>query len=238
MSLGLGSTMTELDFVLLTVYLLCITYVLYKMVDSFNDEFQIKLNEDDLNQQLDAINLKDILSISFKFDTHYEFDKLKQLAISINNKSQDYPVYIDWDYCSMTDLDGRSRRVTRIPPGSTVDLSQNQVFSVIAPGRTLKEIIVAEDMLSRKGDDGAMEVIKTVIDLNKPDPKKSSEAQRKRYKEFVDGKIELQFFLYLAMRLALPITSPTIDRTRLVCAFTLTKLDWTAGLPWNPRKKS
>jgi hypothetical protein len=229
--------MTELDFVLFTVYLLCITYVFYQIVNSFNDEFRISLEQDDLNQQLEVLNLKDILSVSFKFDTHYEFDKLKELAISINNKSQDYPIYVDWDYCSLTDLDGRSRRVTRLPPGTTLDLFQSQVFSVIAPGKTLKEKIASEDMLARKGDAGLMIVDKTLIDLSKPDPKKSSEAQRKRYKDFMDSKIELQFSLYLAMRLAGPNTAPTGDRTRLVCTFTLTKLDWTAGLPWNPRKK-
>lgn len=229
--------MTELDFVLLTIYLLCITYVLYQIVNSFNDEFSIKLEQEELDQQLSALNLKDILNISFKFDTHYEFDKLKQLAISVKNLSENYPIYIDWDYCSLTDLDGRSRRVTRIPPGSTVDLLQNQVFSVIAPGRTLKETIVAEDMLSRKGDDGALEISKTIIDLNKPDPKKSSEDQRKRYRDFVNGAIQLRFSLYLAMRLAGPNTSPTGDRTRLICTFVLTKLEWTAGLPWNPRKR-
>ncbi|MGV0026425.1 hypothetical protein [Phormidesmis priestleyi] len=229
--------MTDLDFVLLTVYLLCVTFVLYKIVDSFNDEFKIELNDDDLKQHLATHNLTEILSISFKFDTHYEFDKLDRLAISINNKSQDSPIYIDWDYCSLTDLDGRSRRVTRIPPGNTIDLSQNQVFSVIAPGRTLKETIVAEDMLARKGDDGAMEIIKTIIDLNKPD-KKASKKQKERYKEFVEGNIKLYFSLYLTLRLTGPNTiSPTGDRTQVICNFTLTKLDWTAGLPWNPRKK-
>ncbi|KAM3090309.1 hypothetical protein ACKFKG_29785 [Phormidesmis sp. 146-35] len=230
--------MTELDFVLLTVYLLCVTYVLYQIVDSFNDEFHIALNDDELKQHLAAHNLSEILGVSFKFDSHYEFHTLKQLAISINNKSQDHPIYIDWDYCSMTDLDGRSRRVTRLPPGTTLDLSQTQVFSVIAPGRTLKEAIVAEDMLTRKGDDGAMDIAKTIINLEKPDPKKSTEAQRKRYKNFMEMKEPVKFSLYLTMRLTGPNTiSPTGDRTQVICTFTLTKLDWTAGLPWNPRKK-
>ena len=229
--------MTDLDYVLLTIYLLCITYVLYEIINSFNDEFKIRLEEGDLKQQLQALNLQDIVNVSFKFDTHYEFDKLKELAISINNKSEDYPIYIDWDYCSVTDLDGRSRRVTRLPPGTTLDLFQNQVFSVIAPGKTLKEKIASEDMLARKGDNGPLVAEKTIVDLTKPDPKKSSEAQRNRYKNFMDGQEELKFSLYLAMRLAGPNTSPTGDRTRVVCNLTLTKLDWTAGLPWNPRKK-
>ncbi|NJR51019.1 MAG: hypothetical protein HC780_17020 [Leptolyngbyaceae cyanobacterium CSU_1_3] len=176
------------------------------------------------------------MHVSFKFDTHYEFDKLKQLAISIENKSQDRPIYVDWDYCSLTDLDKRSRRVTRLPPGTTLDLFQNQVFSVIAPGKTLKETIAAEDMLTRKGEDGGMEVTKTVIDLSKPDSKKP-DAVKKRYKEFVEGKIQLHFSLYLALRLAGTNASPTGDRTQVLCNFTLTKLNWTAGLPWNPRKK-
>ncbi len=229
--------MTELDFVLLTVYLLCVTYVLYQVVDSFNDEFKIEFNGDDLKQHLETHNLSEILGVGFKFDSHYEFHTLKQLAISINNKSQNYPIYIDWDYCSLTDLDGRSRRVTRLPPGTTLDLSQIQVFSVIAPGRTLKEAIVAEDMLTRKGDDGAMDITKTIINLDKPDPKKSTKEQQKRYKDFMDMKEPLKFSLYLTMRLAGPNTSPTGDRTQIICEFTLTKLDWTAGLPWNPRKK-
>lgn len=228
--------MTEIDFVLLTVYLLCITYVLYEIVNSFNDEFTIRLDQKELDQYLQSLNLQDTVSVSFKFDTHYEFDKLKELSISINNKSEDYPICIDWDYCSITDLDGRSRRATRLPPGSTLDLFQNQVFSVIAPGKTLKEKIASEDMLARKGDAGLLVAEKTIVDLTKPDPKKSSEAQRKRYQAFMESKIELKFALYLAMRLAGPNTSPTGDRTRILCNFILTKLDWSAGLPWNPRK--
>ncbi len=226
--------MTEFDYVLLTIYLLCITYVLYQIVNSFNDEFTINL--EDLNPQLQALNLQDIIGVSFKFDTHYEFHTLKELAISINNKSEDCAIYIDWDYCSITDLDGRSRRVTRIPPGSTLDLFQNQVFSVIAPGKTLKEKIASEDMLARKGDGGLLETEKTIVDLTKPDPKKSSEDQRKRYKNFMDSKEDLKFMLYLSMRLAGPNTSPTGDRTRILCTLNITKLNWTAGLPWNPRK--
>ncbi len=228
--------MTELDYVLLTIYLLCITYVLYQIVNSFNDEFTIRLEQGDLTQQLQSLSLQDIVNVSFKFDTHYEFHTLKELAISINNKSEDYPIYIDWDYCSITDLDGRSRRVTRLPPGNTLDLFQNQVFSVIAPGKTLKEKIASEDMLARKGDEGLLVTEKTIVDLTEPN-KKAPDAQKKRYKNFMDSKEELHFALYLAMRLAGPNTSPTGDRTRIICTLTLTKLDWTAGLPWNPRKK-
>jgi hypothetical protein len=230
--------MTELDFVLLTVYFLCVSYVLYQIVNSFNDEFTIRLEQEDLDQQLEALNLKDTVSLSFRFNNRYEFDELKQLAIRIQNKSDSYPIYVDWDHCVLTNLDGRSRRVARIPPGGTLDAFQTQVFNVVAPKRTLQEQIAAEDQLSRKGEGGYLEVTKTVIDLSKPDPKRSSEAQRKRYRDFMASKLALDFELQVALRLVGPNTAPTGDRTRVVCKFTLIKLDWTAGLPWNPKKPS
>ncbi len=227
--------MTEIDYVLLTIYLLCVTFVIYQIVNSFNDEFSIQLDKDDLDQQLQALHLQDTVGVSFKFDTHYEFKSLKDLAISINNKSEDHPIYIDWDYCSITDLDGRSRRVTRLPPGSTLDLFQSQVFSVIAPGKTLKEKIASEDTLVRKGDSGVLDTDKTIVDLTEPN-KKAPDATKKRYKNFMASKEELKFSLYLAMRIAGSNTSLTGDRTRIICTLVITKLDWSAGLPWNPRK--
>ncbi|NDJ17020.1 hypothetical protein [Myxacorys almedinensis] len=228
--------MTELDFVLLTVYFLGVSYVLYQIVDSFNDEFTIRLEQDELDQQLEALNVKDTIGVSFRFDNRYEFNKLKQLAIRIQNKSESYPIYVDWDHCVLTNLDGRSRRVARFSSGGTLDAFQNQVFSIIAPKRTLQELISGEDQLSRTGTEGFLEVSKTVIDLNKPDPKKSTEAQRKRYRDFMASKITLEFELHLAIRLVGANTPPTGDRTRIICKLTMIKLDWTAGLPWNPKK--
>ncbi|MBW4538907.1 MAG: hypothetical protein KME43_07130 [Myxacorys chilensis ATA2-1-KO14] len=229
--------MTELDFVLLTVYFLCVSYVLYQIVNSFNDEFTIRLEQDDLNRYLEAHHLKDIVGVNFRFDNRYEFDKLKQLAIRIQNKSENYLIYVDWDHCVLTDLDGRSRRVARFSPGGTLDAFQNQVFSIIAPKQTLQELISGEDQLARKGESGFLEVAKTVIDLSKPDPKKSSEAKRKRYRDFMASQIKLEFELHLALRVVGANTAPTGDRARIVCKLTMIKLDWTAGLPWNPKRK-
>lgn len=138
--------------ILLTVYLLSIAYFLQRIVNAFNDEFIIKLDGDSVKQQLTAQQAQDILDISFGFAKRYEFDKLKQFGINIKNKSADHSIYVDWDCCTVTDLGDRSRRVARLPPGTTLDLYQNQVFSTVAPKTTLKETITAEDILKRKGD--------------------------------------------------------------------------------------
>lgn len=228
--------MTELDFVLLTVYFLGVSYVLYQIVNSFNDELTIRLDDDDFKDYLKSMNLADAINITFRFDNRYEFDKLKGLAIRIENKSQQHPIYVDWDECVITDLDGRSRRVARTPPGGTLDTLQNQVFSVIAPGRTLREQISGEDQLARKGDNGLLEVSKTLIDFTKPNPKTSTPAQRQRYQDFMASRKDYELFLEIALRFVGQNTAITGDRTRVVCKFVITKLDWTAGLPWNPRK--
>jgi hypothetical protein len=228
--------MTELDFVLLTVYFLGVSYVLYQIVNSFNDELTIRLDEDDFKETLKSMNLAEAVNITFRFNNRYEFDKLTGLAIRVENKSKQHPVYIDWDECALSDLDGRSRRVARTPPGGSLDAFQSQVFSVIAPGKTLRENISGEDQLTRKGENGLLEVTKTLVDFTKPNPKSSTPAQRQRYQDFMASRINLEVYLEIALRFVGNNTAVTGDRTRVVCKFIITKLDWTAGLPWNPRQ--
>lgn len=240
--------MNPTDPIVLTVYLLCIAYFLNQIKESFNDEFTIRLLDADadkdsktardtekeggLKQQLETQSLQDILGISFKFDKRYEFDKLNQLSISISNKSDTQSIYVDWDYSAFTDLDGRSRRVTRLMPGTTLDLFQNQVFSTIAPKTTLKENITAEDLLDRKEGGLPVEIKKPLIDLSKP---KDGDAA-KRYEKFMGHQIQLVFFLELALRIVGPGQTPGGDRVNVRCKFLLEKLPWQAGLPWNPKK--
>ena len=247
--------MNPVDPIILTAYVLCIAYFLYLIVDAFNDEFTIHLDADFLRQQLENQNLESLIEISFKFDSRYEFDKLKQMVISIKNQAAYEPVddkphgislYVDWDYCAFTDLDGRSRRVTRLMPGTTVDLFQNQVFSTITPSSTLKETITAEDLLQRKGerkegklDSGSpvnleIEVTKPLIDLSKPGTKASA-AAKERYARFMQRYTDLTFFLELAFRIVGPHRTVGGDRVYILCKFVMHKLPWTAGLPWNPK---
>jgi hypothetical protein len=230
--------MTELDFVLLTVYFLCVTYVLFQIVNSFNDELMIWLDQDHLNEQLEQQNLKDAVAVSFKFINRYEFSQLNKLQIRINNKSSDRALYVDWDYCSLTNQyePRQSRRVARVSAGDPLDAFQRQVFSVVAPGRTLMENLVGEDMLSRPDKEGPLEVAsgKALLDFSRP-PKIAPEARKKLFKNFMNGSENFVFELELVLRFLGYDNDPTGNRFRLICRFNVRKLDWTAGLPWNPR---
>ncbi|MBL1176418.1 hypothetical protein [Pantanalinema sp. GBBB05] len=230
-----------MQLIIFTVYLLCIAYFLYRIINAFNDEYRIRLDEEMLKKQLEALSLQEILGVSFKFEKRYEFDKLKQLVINISNKSKSHSIYVDWDYCALTDFEGRSRRVTRLMPGSTLDLFQEQVFSPIAPNTTLKETITAEDVLKRRDSDPKLpvalelQVTKVLVDIKALNNPKGPDTNKRRYARFMQQKQDLEFFLELALRLVGPVRSLGGDRAHLLCRFVLTKLPWTAGLPWNPK---
>jgi hypothetical protein len=229
--------MNAQDPIILTAYLLCIAFFLFKITEAFNDEFSIELDGDALKEALADQNLKD-LNFSFRFDKRYEFKKLKQLNLTVENKSSDYAVFIDWDHSAFTDLDMKARRVTRLMPGNTMDLFQEQVYSAIAPGTSLKEVITAEDLLKRKGGDkpGDLEftVDKPLIDLSQPNPKKAAKAYE-RWDKFMRREKKLEFFLEVALRVVGPNTLPAGNPARIRCKFVMEKLPWQAGLPWNPK---
>ena len=225
--------MNNTDLLLLTIYILCVTYVLYQIINSFNDEFTINLEKNDLDKQLEDLKLNDRVEVSFKFDKRYEFDKLKEFGVNVKNKSKEYPVFVDWNMSSVTDLDGKARRVTRLIAGNSLDLFQEQALSPVPPETTMKEKVVAEDMLARKGDDGPMEVSKTLVDLTKP---KKPGDPLKRYLDFVAMQRTLEISLSLMVRFVGDGSPATGYPIPIKCKFTLTKLDWKAGLPWNPKE--
>jgi len=225
--------MNNTDLLLLTIYILCITYVLYQIINSFNDELTIVLEKKDLDKQLEDLKLNDRVEVSFKFDKRYEFDKLKEFGVNVKNKSKEHPVFVDWNMSSVTDLDGKARRVTRLIAGNSLDLFQEQALSPVPPGTTMKEKVVAEDMLARKGDDGPMEVSKTLVDLSKP---KKPGDPLKRYLDFVAMQRTLEISLSLMVRFVGDGSPATGYPIPINCKFTLRKLDWKAGLPWNPKE--
>ncbi|MFM7449674.1 MAG: hypothetical protein ACKO24_13890, partial [Leptolyngbyaceae cyanobacterium] len=240
----------------LTIYLAVLALFLFRIVQAFNDEYLIdkKTAEDKVRANLEQQKLQQLVEIGFEFEKRYEFAKkniLKNFTINITNKSgseqpQRYAIYVDWDRCTLTDLENRSRRVIRCSPGKSIDLSQGQTSSTIAAGTFLKETITAEDTLTRKGerkDDKlptespmnlVVEITKPMIDLT---PEKPSDSLKQKLKSFKSRKpdSDLSFSLDLALRVVGPDTPEGGKSYRIPCQFMLKKLSWKVGLPWNPK---
>ena len=107
----------DLDLVVLTLYIIGITYTFNRMVDSIADRMKVEFDpKKTIAEQLKKQNLEDKLDISFSLKGMYPIDEPDSLSISIKNKSEDLALYVDWDNSSIVGIDQRSRRVIRKSP--------------------------------------------------------------------------------------------------------------------------
>jgi hypothetical protein len=207
--------MKDWNLLILTVYIISVIYVFYRAIKSVDNQLRIELDKDSLAQQIDAQGLKDLIEIKFKPKKRYQADQVRDLSIDIENKSQTYSISVDWDQSSLTNFDGRSRRVIRLMPGMTLDLFQPQALSVIAPSKTLKEYFTAEDALKRNSE-GVLEIASPLFSPDKL--RKASERGD-------------QFLLRLILQVSDPASGTGGGRLyALLCEFKVIKLPWTDAL--------
>jgi hypothetical protein len=193
----------------------------FKSVD--RNQVIVHLDRESLNGQLEAQNLKERVDIQFKLEKRYQLDRLRELSIQIDNKSPDHPIDVDWDRSSLTDFDGRSRRVIRLTPSMILDLSQRQVFSFIGAGKTLKEKLTVEDVLQRDSQTDVLKISAPIFDPSK-------------LKKLSGTENTLQFSLMLVLHL-LRSTGETGNSVIhiLSCDFTVKKAPWTDVMSWKSR---
>jgi hypothetical protein len=225
--------MSQLDFLILFIYLITVIYVFLQMYKSLNDMYSVKAEPaDPLDQQLRSQNFQDdLVEIKFPFDNRYEYGKLIRIPIEIKNNSPQ-PIYAKWDNSSITDFLGKSRRVLRVPASLTLDLLQDQAPSVIAPEKTLKEKLSAEDVFVRE-EENVKITEKPFIDFSAL--KKGSKPEKKKYVDFHEFNIVLPIDLKLTLSLFDPVFRGG-DYRLCYLRYTLNfrKLPWYSGLPWNP----
>ncbi|MDJ0675491.1 MAG: hypothetical protein QNJ36_08955 [Calothrix sp. MO_167.B42] len=234
----------DFDLVVLTLYIIGITYTFNRMVDSIADQMQVEFDsKKTIAEQLKKQNLEDKLEISFGLKGMYPIDgpdTLYTLPISIKNKSgksdesdepESFAIYVDWDNSSIFGSDQRSRRVIRQSPDLIRDLAVPQIPSLIVPGNTLKELVTAEDVFKRDKETGTYSPGTPIINIPK----------EKKYKDFMARKLEFEFSLDLVLRtskIAYGIAQgQNVPPVCIInCPFTIRKLPWTYALPWNKKK--
>ena len=222
------------NLVVLTIYIIGVSYVFNRMVESIDDQVKFEFKKGIVDEQLKENNLDDKIGISFKIKSSYPIDDLKDLSISIENKSENIAVYVDWDNSSLVvEHSKQSRRVIRKSPDLTRDLAVPQSPSLIAPKKTLSETVTAEDVLQRDQVAGTYSAKKPLINING--------LQKKLYNDFMNRKKELDFSLQLVLRISEVRLGLAPGRdfppiSIINCPFTVRKLPWTYALPWNKKK--
>jgi hypothetical protein len=229
------------NLIILMIYILTVYWTFNRMIESIDDIVKVDFQKDAVDNQLKEQNLQETVGISFKTGT-YGLDKvqndLKELSMSIENKSDSIAIYVDWDNSSfVVEHSKQSRRVIRKSPDLTRDLAIPQVPTIIAPKKTISENVTAEDVFQRDKESGVYKPASPLINIAaiKKDDKK-----KKLYKDFIDGKKDLEFSLQLVLRIseiragiAPGINVPPVSIIN--CPFTIKKIPWTYALPWNKK---
>jgi hypothetical protein len=229
------------NLVVLTLYFIVIIYTFNRMIESIDDLVILNYEKNLVEQQLTEQNLQDKIGISFKTGT-YSLEKfkddLRELSISIENKSESLAVYIDWDNSTwVVEHTKQSRRVIRKSPDITRDLAVPQVPSIIAPKKTATSSITAEDVFQRDPETGVYKADSPLINVNIL----KSAPNNKLYRDFITSKKNIEFSLQLVLRISdLRVgISPGVNVPPISiinCPFTIKKLPWTYALPWNKKR--
>ena len=222
------------NLLIFTMYIIGVVYIFNRARESVDDQIKVTFVRDALNEELEKQSLQNLISIDSQLKDSYEIDKLHDLPISIQNKSEGDTIYVDWDNSSLTGYDGRSRRVIRLTSTMSQNSSQTQVESVIAPGKTLKERLTAEDALAGNAvSDGAVKVGPLISLTNL---KKGKPDEKKLYNGFMNKSLVLKFDLRLMLHMFSPISASERRLHVVDCPFIVSKLPWTVALPWNQKK--
>lgn len=229
--------MNQIDLIILVIYLIAIVYVVYRAIDSLDEQTVIVFDrstfEPQLQETIGETPLKNVIDINIPFADRYTFAAQPQvLNVAIINKSNTATIRIDWDNSSISDFTGRARRVIRLGPDTRLeDLSQAQVMSTIPPRRNLQALLTAEDCLKLDAAANRLQPAAPLINLDKLSAVKELAAA------FSLRKASIGF----SLRLLFQFTDVTGGSKRdywhfLQCDFRITKLSRLYYLPWNPKK--
>lgn len=251
-----------MDLIILVVYIICMTYIIAQAISSLDNQTKFVADAKSFEQQLEGKklgdkNLKDLVSVGFKFEFRYKYQaQPKTLIMTIENKSPDHYIYIDWDSSSITTYDPNfSRRVIRVAPDKRItDLDLPQFPSAIPPKLKLATIITAEDVFKLSADGNTLELKNDLIDLGKLKAVSKILRTPQYIKDinfnFKERRKPIEFSLYLLLQLTnvlnedgsdrLQQVTPTYGRqvfqTMLTYKFTVSRMSWIDQLPWNPQK--
>ncbi|MEB3215119.1 MAG: hypothetical protein VKN72_02525 [Nostocales cyanobacterium 94392] len=239
-------TGTSPDLLVLTLYIIGVSYVFNLMVESIDEQIKFTYDKASVDKQLKEQELDDKISITFKLKASNDIqgkNEVNDLLLILGNKSDNVAVYVDWDNCSFAEKHKNvSRRIIRKSPDVSRDLAVPQSPSLIAPNQTLVQSLTAEDVFTRDQETGTYQATKSLVDIAglKGSPNK---AFRKLYKQFIARRKEIEFSLQLVLRFSEVrvglVPGQNIPPMSIItCPFIIRKLPWSYALPWNKKRPS
>jgi hypothetical protein len=229
------------NLLILTFYIIGISYTINRMIESIDDKINFSLNKALVDEQLKEQNIFDDVGISFKISPAIGLGDLKELLMFVENKSKNLAVYVDWDNSSIVIKHSKqSMRVIRKSPDITRDLAVPQSPGLVAPEKTLTTTITSENTFELDKESGVYNTKKPIVDIQGLE-KHPVKANRILFKKFMNEETTLEFSLQLVLRLSEVRVglSPGVNKPPMCivnCPFTIKKLPWTYALPWNKKR--
>lgn len=86
------------------------------------------------------------------------------LAVSVENKTAEWQIYIYWDRSSI-EMFGQGNRIIRSTPNMPVDLMQSQIFSVVNPGQRVVSNVNVEKNYALNPVTNQVDRVQPLLDL-------------------------------------------------------------------------
>ncbi len=204
----------------------------------FIEQLEIIFERDYLQKQLESQLLKEVISIEFKMKPRYDRTALpSSVDIIIKNISQHQWIYLEWDYSCLISVDGESKRLVRVPPGSTYDLLPSQMFTVLSPGTRFKEKLSSEAALTRDPETGTLKLDGALINLARLNKDKRRRKKFMRLSRLL--KEPAKFYIRLSIRIEDKSQGNYKSAFYMIDnLFLVKKVHWVQQLPWNvPRPR-
>lgn len=240
--------MTPTDLIIVTVYLICIYYVILQAWNSLEERTVIK----HVGNVFDYETLKDFLEVKFKFNDFYPFSKQPTtLATTIENKSSTATITVDWEKGALRNFQGGDRRLLHLVSGlQEADKAKPQTPSTISPKRNISATLTADTLVTADAETKALSATKPIVDIEqlakdkdaKPkDPKDKKEVEKIQklkttYSNFMAMKEPLTFSLRLPLQITNFVEGSKKDMWGFVdCNFTVSRKPRIDQVPWNPK---
>ncbi|NJR19118.1 MAG: hypothetical protein HC785_27710 [Calothrix sp. CSU_2_0] len=229
------------NLIILTFYIIGISYTINRMIESIDDKINFALNKVVVDEQLKEQNIFDDVGINFKVSPTYGLADFKEVLMFVENKSKNLAVYVDWDNSSIVIKHSKqSMRVIRKSPDITRDLAVPQSPGLVAPEKTLSTTITSENTFERDQESGVYNTKKPIVDIKSLE-KHPVKANRILFKKFMNEETTLEFSVQLVLRLSEVRVglAPGVNKPPMCivnCPFTIRKLPWTYALPWNKKR--
>lgn len=135
---------TDRDLLVIALYIISVVLVL-----SIKNPLKVTFEKALFKESIEKLKLD--IEIDFKLKPQYQStEKLTNLVITIENKSSEEAIKIDWDKSSFVDIDGKVHRIVRLPPGLEADANKTANISLIPPTKKYPADLLIEDIVKQK----------------------------------------------------------------------------------------